>query len=312
MKKILSLNAMIELLKTIAEKKHLRILVLLYHEDLTISDLSFILGQTQSCVSRCLCLLHEAQLVTCYQKVNRTYFKFYYNYFGENFILAVISALSKHDGVLACDFARLMDVKNQRRKTRKEEFLQNVRQWDTLRLSYISDNIIENALLEIVGDQPFETILSIRIKTEPVLELLSGLYSHAVEVVLDSNVLSLSVGDTVFDLVIFHWALHFLENPENALQEVARVLRPHGRLLIVDFIDHEVEPSHSCSAPIKPRLSKLQITQWIKNAGIILEQTVNLASMQKKNNGKRIPTLWLARDPRLLIDDIKDKKIDFA
>ena len=44
-----------------------------------------------------------------------------------------------------------------------------------------------------------------------------------------------------FDVVTIHQVLHYLDDPERALAEAARVLRPGGRLLIVDFAPHELE-----------------------------------------------------------------------
>ncbi|WP_455480382.1 ArsR/SmtB family transcription factor [Bartonella sp. B12(2025)] len=312
MKKIASLDAMIILLKTVAEVSRLRVLALLCHEDLTISDFIFILGQSQSRVSRHLRLLYETQLIECYQKGEWTYFKLCHSGLGKDIVMAVISALPKHDVMLAYDLARLLDVKKQHRKMRREYFLRNVAQWDAVRLSYIADHAVESALLEIVGDKLFETMLDIGIDTSSVLKLFSGLYTSAVEVALDSDVLHLSLGDRTFDFIILHWALHFLENPEMALNEVARVLRPNGRLLIVDFVCREIESSHSYHADMHLGFSDSQIKQWIEKAGLILEQTVSLSPMQNENNERLMVTLWLARDPRLLVDDIKDKKVQFA
>jgi len=47
--------------------------------------------------------------------------------------------------------------------------------------------------------------------------------------------------DSCADLVILHQVLHFVDTPEQVLQETARILRPGGRLLIVDFAPHELE-----------------------------------------------------------------------
>ncbi|WP_317993495.1 ArsR/SmtB family transcription factor [Bartonella gliris] len=313
MKKIESLDAIIVLLKAMAEANRLRVLRLLYHEDLTVSDFIFILGQSQLRISRHLRLLYEAQLVESYQKGGAIYFKLCDGCLvKKNIVIAALSSLPERNLMLMHDLARLMDVKKQRRKRGKKYFLQNIAQRDALRLSYIADHLVESALREMVGDKPFDTMLDIGTGAGSVSKLLSDLYTHAIEVKLDSDILHLSVGNTTFDLVVLHWVLHFFDSPEIAFNEVAGVLRPHGRLLIVDFVHHKVVSSHSSHAHMPLDFSDSQIAQWLKNAGLILEKMISLPPLQDENNEGFIVKLWLARDPRLLVDDIKDKKIEFA
>lgn len=303
---------MIKLLKTMADINHLRILALLYHEDLTISDLTVILGQLQSRVLQYLHLLREALFIRSYQKGEENYFAFCHNCLGKDIVMAVITALPKHDAILARDLERLVEIRKHRPKVGQEHFLRQQAKWETLRLSSIADQVVESALVEIIGDKPFETMLTIGVETGSVSKLFSDLYRHSTEVVLESNVLHLCVGDKTFDFVLLHWALYFLDNPEMAFHEVARVLRPHGRLLIVDFVGKKVISSHVYHAHVHCGFSDTQIEQWIENAGLILEKTVYLSPMQNDNKERLMATVWLARDPRLLVDDLKDKQIDFA
>ncbi|EJF81062.1 ArsR/SmtB family transcription factor [Bartonella doshiae] len=312
MEKKASLNAVIVQLKAMAETSCLRILALLYHGDFTVSDFAFILDQSQSCVSRHLHLLCEAQLIERCQEEKQVYFKLSRGHLDNGIVMAVISALPEHDLVLAHDLERLLEVKKQYRKKEEKYFSKNIAQWDALRLSSIADHIVESALCQIIGDKPFETMLDIGIGTGSSLKLFSDLYRHAVEITLDSNVLHLSVGDTIFDLVIFHWVLNFLENPQKALNDIVAVLRPQGRLLIVDFVCHEIKSSYFHHYHMHFGFSDLQIEQWLTNSGLILEQTVCLFPMQNENNKGLKVKIWLARDPRLLVDDIKNKVVEFV
>lgn len=64
----LQLDRMVDVLKAVAEPSRLRILALLARGDLTVSDLTIILGQSQPRVSRHLKLLAEADLIDRYQE----------------------------------------------------------------------------------------------------------------------------------------------------------------------------------------------------------------------------------------------------
>lgn len=59
------------------------------------------------------------------------------------------------------------------------------------------------------------------------LELLAG----------DAHALPLP--DAAFDAVFAHMVLHSLEQPERAVREMARVVRPGGRVVLVDFLAHD-------------------------------------------------------------------------
>jgi ArsR family transcriptional regulator len=70
-----SLDQMVDTLKAAAESSRLRILVLLSHGDLTVSDITHILGQSQPRVSRHLKLLLDAALIDRYQEGSWAYFR---------------------------------------------------------------------------------------------------------------------------------------------------------------------------------------------------------------------------------------------
>jgi ubiquinone/menaquinone biosynthesis C-methylase UbiE len=55
-----------------------------------------------------------------------------------------------------------------------------------------------------------------------------------------SHVESLPFSDQAFDVVVSTNAFHYFRNPLGALEEMARVLRPNGRLVITDWCDDYV------------------------------------------------------------------------
>ena len=70
-----NLDTLVDILKAAAESSRLRILSLLAHGDLTVSDLTEILNQSQPRVSRHLKLLLEAGLIDRYQEGSWAFFR---------------------------------------------------------------------------------------------------------------------------------------------------------------------------------------------------------------------------------------------
>ncbi len=82
------------------------------------------------------------------------------------------------------------------------------------------------------------------------------------------------------------------------MNEAARVLRPGGRLLVVDFAPHELEFLREQYAHRRLGFAPEMVTQWLAAAG--LEPTMH-KSLPPGRDGKIAVSLWLARDPRALI-----------
>ena len=91
--------------------------------------------------------------------------------------------------------------------------------------------------------------------------------------------------------------LHYLDDPERAIGEAARVLRPGGRLLIVDFAPHELEFLRERHAHRRLGFGHDQMAQWIAAPA-----SISSGSSTCRPAGDELTvTLWLARDRRILL-----------
>ncbi|MBZ9657066.1 ArsR/SmtB family transcription factor [Phyllobacterium lublinensis] len=322
-KRDLNLDLMVDTLKAAAEPSRLRILALLSRGDLTVSDLTSILGQSQPRVSRHLKLLFEASLINRYQEGSWAYFRLADSLIVGDIARSLLERLDSSDPLLERDLERLSSVKLQRRERAAAYFSANASSWDAIRSLHVPDGAVEDALLKIVGHKPFQAMLDVGTGTGRLLELFSPLYVRGVGIDINRDMLtiarsnldrdgitnaqvrhgdvySLPVDREAFDLVTIHQVLHFLDNPADAIREAARAMRAGGRMLIVDFAPHELEFLRDNHAHVRLGFTDEQMREWLTEAGLMLEDSIQL---EPKGKDKLTVKLWLARDPRLLIAD---------
>ena len=108
-----------------------------------------------------------------------------------------------------------------------------------------------------------------------------------------------------FDVVILHQVLHFLDDGGRAIREATRLLRPQGRLLVVDFATHELEFLREQYAHRRLGFAPEAVGQWMEQAG--LEGVVQKSLAPEPGSERKIAvSLWLAHDPRLAIAGIRE------
>jgi len=320
-----SLDIVVDTLKAAAESSRLRILMLISRGDLTVSDLTEILGQSQPRVSRHLKLLMDARLVERYQEGSWAFFRVSDDDAAREFVQTVVSRVRVGDPQVERDLERLAAVKRRRQDRANSYFSRNAEGWDRLRSLHVPDQAVEAAILSVIGNRPFQSMLDLGTGTGRLLELLGPLYRRGVGLDLSREMLAVAranldragvghaqvrQGDIFappveresFDLVTMHQVLHYLEEPGVAIREAARLLRPSGRLLIVDFAPHTLERLRDEHAHLRLGFSDRQIAEWFAEAGLELEETRQFEP-QAGGADRLTVKLWLGRDGRMLIAD---------
>src|SRR6188768_473477 len=110
----LGLDALVDVLKAAGEPTRFRLLALLAAGDLTVTDLTEILGQSQPRISRHLKLLAEENLVDRYQEGAWAYFRLRQDGKSAEMIKQLLAVASPTDSVLLRDSERLSAVKRVR------------------------------------------------------------------------------------------------------------------------------------------------------------------------------------------------------
>lgn len=319
----ISLDTTVDTLKAAAESSRLRILLLLAHGDLTVSDVTEILGQSQPRVSRHLKLLSEAGLIERYQEGSWAYFRLSDAEPAHDFVTSVIARVDGSDAVVARDRERLGRVKSRRQQRATEYFSANAGRWDRIRSLHVPDGAVEAAMLKLIGERPFQAMADLGTGTGRLLELFSPLYRRGVGIDLSREMLAVAranldragvanaqvrQGDLysppierdAFDLVTMHQVLHYLDDPARAIREAARLLRPAGRLLLVDFAPHGLEFLRDEHAHARLGFSDRQIEDWFAEAGLELAARRDFDRRAAAAPGLTVK-LWLGQDRRLLV-----------
>ncbi|MBX5046198.1 ArsR/SmtB family transcription factor [Rhizobium lentis] len=319
----LGLDGLVDVLKAAGEPTRLRLLALLDGGDLTVTDLTEILGQSQPRISRHLKLLGEAELIERYQEGAWAYFRLKQDGKAALLVRALLKHVSENDPTVLRDGERLSAVKRQRAERAQAYFSRNAGEWDELRRLHAADEEVDAAVIRLLGSQPIDSLLDLGTGTGRILELLSGLYRRAIGVdasrdmlsvaranldksritkatVRQADILNLPFEGQDFDLVTIHQVLHFFDQPEVAIAEAARMLRPGGRLVVIDLAPHALEYLRDEHAHVRLGFSHQTMSDWLRKSGLDVEQVVDLHPGQQGGQGLTV-TVWLARDPRRLM-----------
>ncbi|MGO6987436.1 ArsR/SmtB family transcription factor [Rhizobium johnstonii] len=319
----LGLDALVDVLKAAGEPTRLRLLALLDGGDLTVTDLTEILGQSQPRISRHLKLLGEAELIERYQEGAWAYFRLKQDGKAAMLARALLKHVSENDPTVLRDGERLSQVNRQRAERAQAYFSRNAAEWDELRRLHAADEEVDAAVIRLLGSQPIDSLLDLGTGTGRILELLSGLYRRATGVdasrdmlsvaranldksritkatVRHADILNLPFEGQDFDLVTIHQVLHFFDQPEIAIAEASRMLRPGGRLVVIDLAPHTLEYLRDEHAHVRLGFSHQAMSDWLRKAGLDVEQVVDLHPGQQSGQGLTV-TVWLARDPRRLM-----------
>jgi len=295
------LGDLLAALRAAAEPTRLRIVALVAEGELTVSELTRILGQSQPRISRHLKLLAEAGLLVRLREGSWVFHRLAEDGAGAALVRA-LTQLLPGDGepLLGRDLERLAEVKRNRAEAAADYFRRNAESWDRLRSLHVDDGEVERVIDRLLPKRGIGRLLDIGTGTGRMLELLGRRAERGLGVDLSREMLAIArahldraglghcrvrqadlyqlpFADASFDVATIHQVLHFLDRPAAAVAEAARVLAPGGRLLIADFAPHDLESLRHDHAHRRLGFADSEIAHWLDRAGMKPADTVHLA-----------------------------------
>jgi ubiquinone/menaquinone biosynthesis C-methylase UbiE len=278
-------------LRAVAEPTRLRLVVLCARGELTVTELTQILGQSQPRVSRHLKLLCEAGVFDRFREGSWVFYRLSRSGAAGAILRQLVAACDESDPTIALDLQRLDAIKRHRVELARAYFRNNAARWDRIRSLYVDEREVEAALVEIVAAADPRDLLDIGTGTGRMLEILAPRVERALGIDQSREMLSvarvnleragldngavrlgdmyqLALPDASFDAIVVHQVLHYADRPAAAISEAARVLRPGGILVLVDFAPHTLEYLRDEHAHRRLGFADGEIADWCRAAGL--------------------------------------------
>ncbi len=293
-------DGLIDGLRALAEPTRLRLVALLAESELSVTELVDILGQSQPRLSRHLKLLCEAGLLERAPQGVHVYFRLAAEDGPGRVATEALRLLAEDDPVLALDRQRLATIRRSRAVSAESYFRRHAAEWDAIRSLHIPEAEVESAIRKLLPRGTIGDLLDIGTGTGRMLRLCAGQAERAVGLDLSREMLAvaranldgpafrhcalrlapaekLPFPDRSFDVVLSHMVLHFLADPAAAVREAARVLRPRGRLILVDFAPHDATVMGPDHAHRWAGFADQTVGKWLDDSGLVAGRPVTLA-----------------------------------
>ena len=298
-------------LKSAGEPTRLRLLAVLSQAELTVTELTQILGQSQPRVSRHLKLLCGAGLIDRFSEGTWAFYRLAERGEGARLARTLIDLLPANDETLSRDLSRLDAIKHARANEAAAYFRAVTTDWHKVRALHVPEAQVEAAMIERVGNVSFDELLDIGTGTGRILELFGDKARRGVGLDLSHEMLSIAranldraglaqcqirqgdmynlpIADGGVDMAVIHQVLHYADDPAAVIREAARVLKPGGRLLVVDFAPHELEYLRAEHAHRRLGFADDEVGGWCRRAGLLPQPVTHLSGTELT------VSLWLA------------------
>ncbi|HEX5066973.1 MAG TPA: metalloregulator ArsR/SmtB family transcription factor [Myxococcota bacterium] len=252
-----------KIFRTLSDPTRVRVLALLEQQELAVQELMDVLGMAQSRVSRHLAILREAGLLMDRREGTYVFYRFSAPRDGPwHEAWQLVRRELRDDPLHLGDSVALENVLRARAARTRTFFDAVGPEWDALRKVFNDDALRARAVAHLVPAglrvADIGTGTGILAAELARLGLRVVAIDHSARMLEAANAKLAAEGlkgvelrqgeasqlpleDGTVDAAFAHMVLHYLPSPADALREMARVVVPGGKIVIVDFVLHEHE-----------------------------------------------------------------------
>jgi ArsR family transcriptional regulator len=276
-------------MESLADPTRLRLLRLLERHELGVAELCDIVQLPQSTVSRHLKVLADQKWVRSRRQGTNHLYRTILDELDVAARKLWIFAREQTEGwpAIKQDRFRLDRLLSAKQDDGAAFFAGAAGEWDKLRGELYGRSFTDEALLSLLP--PGTIVADLGCGTGPVAARLAPFVKQVIGVDNSAAMLkaarkrigdapnidlrrgdlsAIPIEDASVDAALLILALTYVADPDLALRELSRILKPHGRAVIVDLLPHDREDFRRQMGQTRPGFDPVDLTSLLKQAGL--------------------------------------------
>lgn len=282
--------SMLKSLKLLSDPTRLRILMLVGGEALSVAELQEILGMGQSRISTQLSQLKSAGLVSDERSGKNNM----YSCTADPDLMEVARAAAEEVPEVAADETALRHLLRKRRDQARAYFDELAGRFGKDYVPGRSWKALAEALIKVLnyqtvadlgaGEGTLAQLLAQRAEKVIAVDLSSKMVEFGQSLAIQNGLSNLEyrlgdieeppIADESLDLAILSQALHHAEHPQRAIDAAFRILKPGGRLIVLDLVQHQFEQARELYADRWLGFTESALAAMLEKAGFSQIETI--------------------------------------
>jgi ubiquinone/menaquinone biosynthesis C-methylase UbiE/DNA-binding HxlR family transcriptional regulator len=295
-------------LRLLGDEGRLRILRLLQSEELSVAELQEILGMGQSRISMQLAQLKQAGLIDVRRAGQKSLYRKADLQDGDAMLSELLREAGKEIAPATQDDRGLRLVLSKRKDKLRGYFDELAgrfgrnyvpgRSWKGLAEMFlklmpplvVADLGAGEGTLSLLITQRAERVIAVD-HSEKMLEYVIDIAKRNGVKNLEyrlGDLEELPLKDAEVDLVLFHQSLHHALHPGKAVDEAWRIVKPGGRIIVMDLVKHRFEEAREMYADVWLGFSEVELVDMLQNAGF---RSVEVSVVHREEEAPHFETM---------------------